>query len=283
MRPPSRRGSGNASHAAFLQCFGAKGAGPGAGGVITLSFRKGHNQDSRESWHGHKGGGFSGGRTPTGAEPGPREWTAMTVDRAGALKTKISEHTAIIGIIGLGYVGLPLALTFCEKGFRVLGFDVDPSKVDALRRGESYIKHLDADAAEGRAARPGASTRRRTSRGSREPDAILICVPTPLTPQREPDMSYVVGDGAADRAAPPAPASSSSSSPRPIPGTTGRARPRNPRGDGGLRVRPRLLPRVLARARGSGQPRASRPRRSRRSSAASTRSRATSRRPCTTR
>ncbi|HSN55334.1 MAG TPA: NAD(P)-binding domain-containing protein, partial [Candidatus Sulfomarinibacteraceae bacterium] len=56
---------------------------------------------------------------------------------------KIEDRTALIGIIGLGYVGLPLALAFTEKGFRVLGFDTDPVKVDKLNRGECYIKHLD--------------------------------------------------------------------------------------------------------------------------------------------
>src|SRR6187551_1163913 len=60
------------------------------------------------------------------------------------LLQKIRAHEARIGIIGLGYVGLPLALTFLERGFRLIGFDVDPAKVAALGRGECYIKHLDA-------------------------------------------------------------------------------------------------------------------------------------------
>jgi UDP-N-acetyl-D-glucosamine dehydrogenase len=59
------------------------------------------------------------------------------------LLSKIQAGQALIGIIGLGYVGLPLALAFAEKGFRVLGFDVDPKKVEALGRGECYISHLD--------------------------------------------------------------------------------------------------------------------------------------------
>ena len=62
---------------------------------------------------------------------------------AKELLAKIESHTAQVGVIGLGYVGLPLALTFTERGFRVLGFDVDPDKVEKLNRGESYIKHLD--------------------------------------------------------------------------------------------------------------------------------------------
>ena len=104
---------------------------------------------------------------------------------------RIQGKEALIGIIGLGYVGLPLGLTFAEMGFKVIGFDVDPKKVDALGRGESYIKHLDATRV---AAAAKAGTLAATTDFSRlgEPDAILICVPTPLTPQREPDMSYVV-------------------------------------------------------------------------------------------
>jgi len=107
------------------------------------------------------------------------------------LLSKIQSHEALVGIIGLGYVGLPLGLTFLEKGFRVMGFDVDKAKVDALGRGECYIRHL----SEGRVAKAMRSGRFvATADFSRldEPDAILICVPTPLTPQREPDMSYVV-------------------------------------------------------------------------------------------
>ena len=104
---------------------------------------------------------------------------------------RIRARELTVGIIGLGYVGLPLALTFVERDFKVLGFDVDPAKVAALGRGDSYIKHLDAE----RVARAAGGGRlAATTDFSRldEPDAILICVPTPLTPQREPDMSYVV-------------------------------------------------------------------------------------------
>lgn len=114
----------------------------------------------------------------------------MTNDLAGALKARFSEHSAVIGVIGMGYVGLPLALTFCEKGFRVLGFDVDPSKIEALRLGASYINHLDGGRLKAARASGRLEATREFDRLS-EPDAILICVPTPLTPQREPDMSYV--------------------------------------------------------------------------------------------
>ena len=108
------------------------------------------------------------------------------------LRRRIADRSALIGIIGLGYVGLPLALSFIENGFSVLGFDVDSAKVDALARSESYIKHLDG----ARLASAVASGRlAATTDFSRlgEADAVLICVPTPLTPQREPDMTYVVG------------------------------------------------------------------------------------------
>jgi UDP-N-acetyl-D-glucosamine dehydrogenase len=114
----------------------------------------------------------------------------MTHSLSQTLQSRIGERSAVVGIVGMGYVGLPLALTFVEKDFQVLGFDVDARKVDALMRGESYIRHLDG----GRLATARASGRFcATADFDRlsEPDAILICVPTPLTPQREPDMSYV--------------------------------------------------------------------------------------------
>ena len=118
----------------------------------------------------------------------------MHTERAGqerALLDKIQSHNALVGIIGLGYVGLPLALAFTEKDFVVLGFDVDPEKTEALSRGNCYIKHLDR----GRIAAAVASGKfSATTDFGRlgEPDAIMICVHTPLTSQREPDMTYVV-------------------------------------------------------------------------------------------
>ena len=118
----------------------------------------------------------------------------MTVESLAALRDtflrRIDAHETYIGIIGQGYVGLPLALTFVDKGFRVLGFDVDPAKVAALNRGECYIRHID----EVRVKRARDTKRfEATADFSRlhEPDAILICVPTPLTAQREPDLTYV--------------------------------------------------------------------------------------------
>ncbi len=129
----------------------------------------------------------------------PTTPTTATVDEGGSasdtakddLIARIRAHDALVGIIGLGYVGLPLALAFVERGFRVLGFDVDPAKVAALGRGEGYIKHLDPARVTVAVSSGRLSATADFSR-LREPDAILICVPTPLTLQREPDMSYVV-------------------------------------------------------------------------------------------
>lgn len=108
------------------------------------------------------------------------------------LLAKIEARQALIGIIGLGYVGLPLAREFLKKGFHVLGYDIDQSKVEKIMRGESYIKHIGTDFLEEHALR----TRRlsATSDSSRlsEPDFLLICVPTPLGHHNEPDLSFVL-------------------------------------------------------------------------------------------
>ncbi len=114
-----------------------------------------------------------------------------STDLADSLRSRFTDHTATVGVLGLGYVGLPLGLTFVEKGFRVVGFDVDASKVSALSRGESYIRHMDGGRLKAAIATKRLSATADFARLS-EPDALLICVPTPLTRQREPDMSYVV-------------------------------------------------------------------------------------------
>lgn len=107
-----------------------------------------------------------------------------------ALLSRVQTGTATVGIIGLGYVGLPLARAFARAGFRVLGFDIDQHKVDKLNAGRSYIKQIpDATIAEMRANRFEA-TDQFTRLG--EADCVLICVPTPLTDAREPDLSFVV-------------------------------------------------------------------------------------------
>jgi len=106
------------------------------------------------------------------------------------LLRRIDAHEVYIGIIGQGYVGLPLALTFVEKGFRVLGFDVDAEKVAALNRGECYIRHVDRVRVK-RARETNFFEATADFTRLHEPDAILICVPTPLTAQKEPDLTYV--------------------------------------------------------------------------------------------
>ncbi len=95
-----------------------------------------------------------------------------------------------IGIIGCGYVGLPLALRFAETGQRVMGFDTDPGKIEKLNAGQSYIQHIPAAkiAEHVKSGRFGATA---DFTKLREMDAVLICVPTPLDERREPDLSYV--------------------------------------------------------------------------------------------
>jgi UDP-N-acetyl-D-glucosamine dehydrogenase len=107
------------------------------------------------------------------------------------LLKKINDNKAVIGVVGLGYVGLPLLMEFVEQGFKTIGFDVDSRKVDKLNAGKSYIKHID----EGRVKKVQDSKifEATTDFGRiKEVDCILICVPTPLNKYREPDMSYIV-------------------------------------------------------------------------------------------
>ena len=107
------------------------------------------------------------------------------------LKGKLAQREARIGVIGLGYVGLPLAVEFARAGFDVTGFDVDASKVDEINAGRSYILDVDADEV---AACVKADRLRATTDMSKlaEMDAVDICVPTPLRKTKDPDMSYVV-------------------------------------------------------------------------------------------
>ena len=108
------------------------------------------------------------------------------------LLQKINDNKAVIGVVGLGYVGLPLLMEFVEQGFTTVGFDIDQFKVDKLNAGESYIKHIDG--ARVKAVRD-TKLFDATSDFSRikDVDCILICVPTPLTKHREPDVSYISG------------------------------------------------------------------------------------------
>jgi UDP-N-acetyl-D-glucosamine dehydrogenase len=110
-------------------------------------------------------------------------------DGYALLLRRIADKQARVGIIGLGYVGLPLAQAFANNGFKVLGFDVDRRKVEALARGESYIEHIPA-AVVRTMLNQGFSATDQFSRLA-EPDAVIICVPTPLTEAREPDLTYI--------------------------------------------------------------------------------------------
>lgn len=105
------------------------------------------------------------------------------------LITKIKDKSANIAVIGLGYVGLPLVIEFCRAGFRVTGFDVDTEKITMLQQGKSYIKHIDAAIL----TKDFKNSFQPTGDFSllREMDCIIICVPTPLNKNREPDMRYV--------------------------------------------------------------------------------------------
>ena len=101
------------------------------------------------------------------------------------------ESTRSIGVIGMGYVGLPLALRFAEAGIPVLGFDIDETKVRAIEAGRSYIRHI-GDEAVAMGRRRGLKATTDFAR-ARDVDALIICVPTPLDAHREPDMRFVIG------------------------------------------------------------------------------------------
>ena len=108
------------------------------------------------------------------------------------LLEKINNKKVKIGIIGLGYVGLPLGLEFAGKGFDVLGFDLDERKIEFLKEGKSYIKHISSEKIKKTVSDGKLRATLDFSKIS-EMDAIIICVPTPLNEHREPDMSYVEG------------------------------------------------------------------------------------------
>jgi len=103
---------------------------------------------------------------------------------------KIENRKAIIGIIGLGYAGLPLVVRFGQEQFRVLGFDIDPQKVDLLNEGESYIQSIPGDQL-GDLVRSRIFSATTDFTRLAEADSILICVPTPLTEKMEPDLTYI--------------------------------------------------------------------------------------------
>jgi UDP-N-acetyl-D-glucosamine dehydrogenase len=106
------------------------------------------------------------------------------------LKSKFRTHEAKIGIIGLGYVGLPLALLYSGAGFRVTGFDIDENKVDALKEGKSYIYRIPTE--EIQEARANGMVATSDFSKLEDTDVIIICVPTPLDDFQEPDTSFIV-------------------------------------------------------------------------------------------
>ncbi|MCB5176435.1 nucleotide sugar dehydrogenase [Microvirga lenta] len=107
-----------------------------------------------------------------------------------ALLQKLNDKTAVIGVVGLGYVGLPLSLRYAETGYKVIGFDIDQSKVEIINRGQTYIEHIPAEGI-AEAVRNGFEPTSDLSR-AREADALILCVPTPLNKYREPDLSFVL-------------------------------------------------------------------------------------------
>ncbi len=106
------------------------------------------------------------------------------------LLQKIQSRDVCVGVVGLGYVGLPLALTFCESRLAVLGFDVDPKKVEHLHAGRSYLEHIDSGRVQTAVAEKRLAATNDFDRLA-EVDVVIVAVPTPLTRHREPDMRFV--------------------------------------------------------------------------------------------
>jgi UDP-N-acetyl-D-glucosamine dehydrogenase len=110
------------------------------------------------------------------------------------LHQRITSGKALVGVIGLGYVGLPLASAMHAAGYRVLGFDIDPAKINSLALGDNYLKHLGDDMTRKLA---GSDRFDATTDFARlaEPDAVLVCLPTPLDDDNNPDLSYIIDAG----------------------------------------------------------------------------------------
>src|SRR5450755_699499 len=106
------------------------------------------------------------------------------------LLRRIEQRAAVVGIIGLGYVGLPLAVEFARAGFRVLGFDIDRTRVDALNQGICYSNDVDVDVFQQALATKLLATDDFDLLP--EADALIICVPTPLDKNKEPDVSHIM-------------------------------------------------------------------------------------------
>ncbi|MGE9746030.1 nucleotide sugar dehydrogenase [Bdellovibrio bacteriovorus] len=108
----------------------------------------------------------------------------------GSLSIDLRSKKAVIGIVGLGYVGLPLALRFSEEGYSVVGFDIDDFKVKRISEGQSYIEHISSSAVQAAVAKKFTATT--DFKEISKVDAIILCVPTPLNKYREPDLSFVL-------------------------------------------------------------------------------------------
>src|SRR5262245_10934449 len=116
--------------------------------------------------------------------------TAAQTDLLETFLGRVDSREAVIGVVGLGYVGLPLVLIFEEAGFPVIGFDVDAEKANALSAGNSYIRHIGPERV--RKAFVGGKARAVSDFSAMGAcDAILVCVPTPLGAHREPDLKYI--------------------------------------------------------------------------------------------
>ena len=132
-------------------------------------------------------------------------------DTKTQLLNKINDHTGVVAIVGLGYVGLPLAVAFANQGFDVLGIDVDSGRVAAINRGESHVQDVpssvlarftsfakpgDSESADGQGPQRAGSIRATTDYGVlAQSDAVIICVPTPLNKTRDPDVRYLIAAG----------------------------------------------------------------------------------------
>src|SRR5258706_4135041 len=104
---------------------------------------------------------------------------------------KLNERRAVVGVIGLGYVGLPLAVEFASAGLGVIGFDLDQSRVDAINGGRSYIPDVPTENV-GSLVKTGKLAASTEFANLAKTDAVIICVPTPLRKTKEPDISYIL-------------------------------------------------------------------------------------------
>jgi UDP-N-acetyl-D-glucosamine dehydrogenase len=115
---------------------------------------------------------------------------APLTGHAAALEAKLLNKIAKIGVVGLGYVGLPLAIEFAKQGFTTVGIDLDKSKIASLQAGKNYIQDI-PDEAVSEAVRNGTFRAQGHYDKCRELDVIYICVPTPFTENKDPDISYI--------------------------------------------------------------------------------------------